>query len=121
MSIHNQQQKKQETHNQARASAITFLTASPVLLMQLWSRSADAAAPATQGRLRKCGGRQGGDKGMTISHSRLPTALRQPPPHPASKKFRTFIGILAFPRPPRLPAYSLGAGPSERFVDLQPR
>ena len=37
--------------------------------MQLWSHSADAAAAATQERLRKCGGRQGGDKGIAISHS----------------------------------------------------
>ena len=95
MSIHNQQQKEQETHNQAGARAVTFRAASPVLLMQLWSHSADAAAPATQGCLRKCGGRQRGDTGITFSHSRFPTALRQPPPHPASKKFRTFIGILA--------------------------
>jgi hypothetical protein len=44
---HNQPQKKQETHNQARARAVTFRAASPVLLMQLWSHSADAAAAAT--------------------------------------------------------------------------
>ena len=31
--------------------------------------AADAAAAATQERLRKCGGRQGGDKGIAISHS----------------------------------------------------
>jgi hypothetical protein len=69
MSIHNQPQKKQETHNQARARAVTFRAASPVLLMQLWSHSADAAVPATQGRLRKCRGGQGCDKGITLSHS----------------------------------------------------
>jgi hypothetical protein len=69
MSIHNQPQKKHETYIQARARAATLHAASPVLLMQLWSHSVDAAAAATQERLRKCGGRQGGDKGITISHS----------------------------------------------------
>ena len=30
---------------------------------------------------------------LALSHSRFPTALRQPPPHPASKKSRTFIEV----------------------------
>ena len=69
MSIHNQPQKKQETHNQARARAVTLRAASPVLLVQLWGHSADAVAATTQERLRKCVGRQGGEKETTISHS----------------------------------------------------
>ena len=35
---HNQPQKKQETHNQARARATTLRAASPVLLMQSFTR-----------------------------------------------------------------------------------
>ena len=54
MSIHNQPQKKHETYIQARvrARAATLRAASPVLLMQLWSHYAAAAAPATPKRLR---------------------------------------------------------------------
>ena len=52
MSIHNQPQKKHEAYIQARAREATLRAASPVLLMQLWSHSVDAAATATQKRLR---------------------------------------------------------------------
>ena len=40
----------------------------PGAFSQQWRRSA-AAAAATQERLRKCGGRQGGDTGIAITHS----------------------------------------------------
>ena len=69
--------------HQARARAVTFRAASPVLLMQLWSHSADAAAAATQERRRKCGERQGGDTGDSalthLANSIVSSSRRTPP------------------------------------------
>ena len=71
MSTHNQPQKKQETHNQPRARAVTLRAASPVLLMQLWSHSAAvaaAAAPKHRANLER-------DEEVTMSLTHLDSTL----------------------------------------------
>ena len=57
-----------------------------VLLMQLGAHSAAAAAAATQERLRKCGGRQGGDSHVALSHSRSLSASHAATPAPCPQE-----------------------------------
>ena len=60
----------------------------------LVSRTAAAATATSPQSCRKWMEADSPLSHLALSHSRFLSALTQSPPHPASKKFRTFIGIL---------------------------
>ena len=150
--------KAKQNHNHQRASSHTLRAASPVLLIQLCCCLAPCSSSRKPEHQRKSMKANSTLSHLALSHSRLLSALRQPPPHPARKKFCTSIHTIGCSHPPRLcvfvgpawfrvswqchqqsnkraqdvylhrchlatafPAYSLGACPSEPFVDPRPR
>ena len=94
--------KAKQNHNHQRASSHTLRAACPVLLIQLCCCLAPCSSSRKPEHQRKSMKANSTLSHLALSHSRLLSALRQPPPHPARKKFCICIHTLACPRPPRL-------------------
>jgi hypothetical protein len=89
-----------------------------VLLVHHRELSVVAIAAATTKRLRNAKEASKLSSVLALLHSRLLSALTQPPPHPARKTFCICIHTLACSRPPRLRAFvgaALSANNKDQF------